>query len=75
MFQQFKLQVENQFDNNIKYVQSDNGGEFKSFIIFLQHAGIVHRFSCPYNSTQNGRVERKHRHVVETGLALLAHAS
>jgi histone deacetylase 1/2 len=75
MFQQFKLQVENQFDDSIKCVQSDNGGEFKSFITFLQQAGIVHRFSCPYNSAQNGRVERKHRHVGETGLALLAHAS
>ena len=50
MFQQFKLQVENQFDDNIKYMQSDNGGEFKSFTIFLQQAGIVHHFSCPYNS-------------------------
>ncbi|RVW85368.1 Retrovirus-related Pol polyprotein from transposon RE1 [Vitis vinifera] len=29
--------------------------------------GIAHRFSYPYNSAQNGRVERKHRHVVETG--------
>ena len=75
MFKQFKLQVENQFDDSIKYMQSGNGGEFKSFITFLQHAGIVHRFSCPYNSAQNERVERKHRHVVETGLALLTHAS
>jgi histone deacetylase 1/2 len=75
MFKQFKLQVENQFDDSIKYMQSGNGGEFKSFITFLQHAGIVHCFSCPYNSAQNGRVERKHRHVVETGLALLTHAS
>ena len=45
------------------------------FVTFLQQSGILHRFSCPYTSTQNGRVERKHRHVVETGLALLAHAS
>jgi histone deacetylase 1/2 len=74
MFQQFKLQIENQFDDNIKYVQSDSGGEFKSFITFLQQADIVHCFSCPYNSAQNGRVERKHRHVIEIGLALLAHA-
>jgi histone deacetylase 1/2 len=74
MFKQFKLQVENQFDDTIKYVQSDNGGEFKSFITFLQQAGIVHYFSCLYNSAQNGRAERKHKHVVETGLALLAHA-
>ncbi|RVW34641.1 Retrovirus-related Pol polyprotein from transposon RE1 [Vitis vinifera] len=46
----------------------------RSFMSFLQESGILHRFSCPYNSSQNGRVERKHRHVVETGLALLAHA-
>jgi hypothetical protein len=40
---------------------------------FLQQFGILHRFSCPYNSAQNGRVERKHRHIVESGLALLSH--
>jgi len=37
--------------------------------------GISHRLSCPYTHQQNGAVERKHRHVVETGLALLSHAS
>lgn len=42
---------------------------------FLQNYGITHRFSCPYTSKQNGLVERKHRHIVETGLSLLAHAS
>jgi len=40
---------------------------------FIQQSGILHRFFCPYNLAQNGRVDRKHRHVVETGLALLAH--
>ncbi|KAL6316986.1 hypothetical protein AAG906_026677 [Vitis piasezkii] len=72
-FKKFKLQVENQFDAKIKCLQSDNGGEFRSFKTFLQQTGIFHRFSCPYNSAQNGRVERKHRHVVETGLALQLH--
>ena len=67
--------MENQFDIKIKCLQSDNGGEFRSFMSFLQVVGIAHRFSCPYNSAQNGRVERKHKHVVETGLALLSHAS
>ncbi|RVW65725.1 Retrovirus-related Pol polyprotein from transposon RE1 [Vitis vinifera] len=75
VFKRFKLQMENQFDTKIKCLQSDNGGEFRSFTSFLQAVGIVHRFSCPYNSAQNGRVERKHRHIVETGLALLSHAS
>lgn len=29
----------------------------------------------PHTSSQNGIAERKHRHIVETGLALLAHSS
>lgn len=74
MFQQFKVLVENHFSTTIKTLQSDNGGEFKSFVHFLNKLGITHRFSCPYTSAQNGRVERKHRHVVETGLSLLAQA-
>lgn len=30
--------------------------------------------SCPYTSQQNGRAERKHRHIAELGLTLLAQA-
>ncbi|KAL5563802.1 hypothetical protein UlMin_033549 [Ulmus minor] len=75
VFIQFRTLVENQFNSKIKLLQSDNGGEFKVFARYLQANGIAHRFSCPYTSAQNGRVERKHRHVVETGLSLLARAS
>lgn len=31
--------------------------------------------SCPHAHQQNGSAERKHRHIVEVGLALLAHVS
>jgi histone deacetylase 1/2 len=31
--------------------------------------------SCPHTHQQNGAVERKQRHIVETGLTLLAHAA
>lgn len=31
--------------------------------------------SCPYPHQQNDATERKHRHVVEVGLTLLAQAS
>jgi hypothetical protein len=31
--------------------------------------------SCPHTHQQNGFAERKHRHIVETDLTLLAHAS
>ncbi|KAG8475464.1 hypothetical protein CXB51_032333 [Gossypium anomalum] len=37
--------------------------------------GIIHRVSCPHTSKQNGVAERKHRHVVETGLTVLAQAN
>ena len=34
----------------------------------------MHRVSCPHTHQQNGSIERKHHHVVESGLALLSHA-
>jgi len=75
-FVKFKLQVENQFSNKIKQFQSDGGGEYVSnhFQSFLTKHGIIHRKSCPYTSPQNGIAERKLRHILETGLTLLAHS-
>ncbi|KAM0014676.1 putative RNA-directed DNA polymerase [Helianthus debilis subsp. tardiflorus] len=71
-FQSFITMVERQFNTKLKSVQSDWGGEFRSLSTLLSSLGIVHRRSCPHTSAQNGTVERRHRHVVETGLALLA---
>lgn len=73
-FIHFKSMVELQFNCKIKGIQSDGGGEFKPLTKFLAPLGITHRFSCPYTHHQNGIVERKHCHIVETGLALLAHS-
>ena len=64
--------VELQFNYPIKSVQSDGGGEFRPFTKYLNDLGIVHKFTCLHTHHQNGIVERKHRHIVETGLALLA---
>ncbi|KAG8476579.1 hypothetical protein CXB51_033494 [Gossypium anomalum] len=55
-------------------LQSDWGGEFRLFTSFLSQHGIIHRVTCPHTSEQNGVVERKHRHIVEVGLTLLAQA-
>ena len=66
--------MEKQFNYTIKQFQSDNGGEYCSTIFkqFLTTSGIFHRFSCPHTSQQNGLAERKHRHIMEMGLTLLA---
>ena len=76
IFLQFQKLVENQYSTKIKIFQSDGGAEFTSnrFQSHLQQFGIHHQMSCPYTPSQNGRAERKHRHVTETGLALLFHS-
>ena len=76
IFLQFQKFVKNQYSSRIKVFQSDGGAEFTStcFKTHLRNSGIHHQLSCPYTPTQNGRAERKHRHVTETGLALLFHS-
>lgn len=66
--------IELQYNLPIKSVQTDGGGEFRPFTQFLTTLGITHRLTCPHTHHQNGSVERKHRHIVETGLTLLANA-
>jgi hypothetical protein len=57
-------------------VSNQTGGEYqKLHHQFFLKLGIVHRVSCPHTHQQNGSAERKNQHIVETGLALLAHAS
>lgn len=71
IFKIFQLHVERQFDIKIKQVQSDWGGEFRFLSTFFKSIGIHHRTSCPHTSEQNGTVERRHPHVVDTGQASL----
>jgi transposase InsO family protein len=74
MFVKFKCLVENLFTLKIKQFQTYGGGEYLSntFTSFLSTHGILHRVTCPHSSQQNGIVERKHRHIIETALTLLA---
>lgn len=70
----FKELVENRFNTRIGTLYSDNGGEFIALRSFLESAGISHLTSPPHTPEHNGISERKHRHVVETGLTLLTHS-
>lgn len=75
-FLKFQAFVEKHFDKKIKTFQ-DGGSEFTSnlFINYLNKCGIKQQLSYPYTPEQNGLVERKHRHIVETGLTLIFHAN
>jgi hypothetical protein len=73
-FIKFKSLVENLFSCKIKQIQNDNGGEYvlTAFKTFANTHGILHQLTCPYTSEQNDISKRKHRHIIEIDLSLLA---
>jgi hypothetical protein len=56
-------------------MQTNWGGEYEKLNSFFQKIGITHHVSCPHAHQQNNSAKRKHRHIIEVGLALLANAS
>ncbi|KAJ0808457.1 putative RNA-directed DNA polymerase [Helianthus annuus] len=72
----FKM-VKTQFEKNIKRIRCDNGGEFISnqMMSFYMEQGTSLETSCPHTPQQNGVVERKHRHLLDTARALMFEAS
>ena len=73
-FRLFQAHVERLFDRKIIAMQTDWGGEYQRLNSFFERIGITHHVSCPHAHQQNGSAERKHRHIIEVGLSLLAHA-
>ena len=75
VFTRYKPIVENYFSHKIITLYSDNGGEYIALKDYLSLHGISHFTTPPHTPEHNGYSERRHRHIVETGLALLSHAS
>ena len=75
VFIAYKALVENKFQTKIGTLFSDNGGEYIALRDFLAQHEITHLTSPPHTPQHNGLSERKHRHIVETGLTLLSTAS
>ncbi|XP_013632843.1 PREDICTED: uncharacterized mitochondrial protein AtMg00810-like [Brassica oleracea var. oleracea] len=73
--QRFYAYAERQFKLPLQKVRSDNGTEFMCLREFFQEKGIVHQTSCVDTPQQNGRVERKHRHILNVARALLFQSS
>ncbi|KAA0026173.1 Retrovirus-related Pol polyprotein from transposon TNT 1-94 [Cucumis melo var. makuwa] len=74
---EFTNMIRTQFSCPIKTLRTDNALEYKdsTLLSFLSQQGtLVQRF-CPHTSQQNGRAERKHRHILDSVRALLLSAS
>lgn len=74
IFRQFKALVENHFNTKIVTVYSDGGGEYTALKDFLSTLGIQHLKTPPHTPQHNGMAERRHKHIVDTGLTLLYQA-
>ena len=68
---------ENPIWKRCKKIRSDNGLKFLSGSMkqFYLEKGIIHHKSCINTPQQNGRVERKHRHILNVARALHFQAS
>ncbi|KAJ9560393.1 hypothetical protein OSB04_005553 [Centaurea solstitialis] len=72
----FARMIQTQFSKPIKILRADNAMEYKesSLLAFLRSQGTISQYSCPGTSPQNGRAERKHRHILDTVRTLLVSA-
>jgi GAG-pre-integrase domain len=73
VFSLFKAQVENLLNTTIKVLRMDGGIEYKP--IQRMFPSITHQQTCPYTPQQNDISERRHRHIIELALSIMAHSS
>ena len=73
VFKVFKNTIENQFQQKIKVLRSDNGTEYYNEVLgsLFKKQGTLHQSSCAGTPQQNRIAERKNRHLLEVARALL----
>ncbi|SGY49785.1 BQ5605_C001g00817 [Microbotryum silenes-dioicae] len=76
-FNTFRTSVENMTGKKIRFVRSDNGGEFtsKMFETYFKTNGIIHERTAPYTPENNGQVERLNGSIMTTVKAMLHDAN
>ncbi|KAI3714976.1 hypothetical protein L6452_21939 [Arctium lappa] len=74
LIKSFILRIENQINQRLKVIRSDNGTEFKNLDLntFCEEKGIERQYSAPRTPQQNGVAERRNRTLIEAARSLLA---
>ena len=77
VFKQFKAMVEKKTGKSIKYLRTDNGGEFTSlgFEKFYKDEGIVRYKTAVYTPEKNGVVERMNKTLIERARSIINNAN
>ena len=72
IYRDFTKMIETQFSKPIKVFRSDNAQEYKAheFTDILHQSGTIPHSSCAGTSQQNGRAERKLRHILDVVRAI-----
>src|SRR5436190_10643897 len=75
-FKEWKAEVKNQTGRKIKYLRSDNGGEYRDnrFIEFCKQQGITRHFTVKKTPQQNGTAKRRNRTLMEKERCMRLHA-
>ncbi|KAI3702728.1 hypothetical protein L6452_28480 [Arctium lappa] len=74
LIKSFILKNENQTNQKVKVIRSDNGTEFKNLDLntFCEEKGIERQYSAPRTPQQNGVAERRNRTLIKAARSLLA---
>ena len=73
-FKKWRALVENQTGKRVRYLRSDNGGEYdsKEFRLYCNEQGIVCHLTAVYTPQQNGVAERLNRTLLERVRSMLS---
>ncbi|KAI3728115.1 hypothetical protein L6452_16745 [Arctium lappa] len=73
LIKSFILRIENQTNQKVKVIRSDNGTEFKNHDLntFCEEKGIERQYSPPRTPQQNCVAERRNRTLIEAARSLL----